>query len=143
MSEIHFRDPTFQNLVWCAEFSIHSSFAYTFKISRYAPVIITIVIILTSFLSVVGIKESAEDASQEELQGYKEPENEAEGLEENKGTEPEKQLEEEGAKGEEPSSNTELEDNNEKGEDTKQDVDDSEEGKKDVELNEDESIKEQ
>ena len=141
---MHFRDPTFQNLVWCAEFSIHSSCAYTFKISRYAPVIITIiVIILTSFPSVVGVKESAEDASQEELQGYKEPENEAERLEENKGTEPEKQLEEEGAKGEEPSSNAELEDNNEKGEDTKQDVDDSEEGKKDVELNEDESIKEQ
>ena len=141
---MHFRHPTFQKLVWCAEFSIHSSFAYTFKISSYAPVIVTIVvIILTSFLSVVGVKESAEDASQEELQGYKEPENEAEGFEENKGTEPEKQLEEEGAKGEEPSGNTELEDNNEKGEDTKQDVDDSEEGKKDVELNEDESIKEQ
>jgi len=134
---MHFRDPTFQKLVWCAEFSIHSSCAYTFKISRYAPVIITIiVIILTLFPSVVGVNASAEDASQEELQGYKEPEK-------NKGTEPEKQLEEEGAKGEEPSGNTELEDNNEKGEDTKQDIDDSEEGKKDVELNEDESIKEQ
>ena len=141
---MHFRDPTFQKLVWCAEFSIHPSCAYTFKISPYAPVITTIiVIILTLFPSVVGVNASAEDASQEELQGYKEPENEAQGLEENKATEPEKQLEEEGAKGEEPSGNTELEDNNEKGEDTKQDVDDSEEGKKDVELNEDESIKEQ
>ena len=97
--------------------------------------------LLTLLPFVIGVKSRPESANQEELQGYKEPENEAEGVEENNNTEPEKQLEEEGAKGEEPQGNTELENNSEKGDETKEDVDNSEEGKKDVEPNEDEGIK--
>lgn len=91
-----------------------------------------------------GVKSGGDEVDQEELQeGSKE--HEAAEYVENKHTEPEKELEEDGTKDEETKANTEniKESNNEsvKEGDTKQVEDDSEEGKKDDELSGDDGIK--